>query len=47
MAKVGFARVNSVGQSLDAQRKKLCDSEKLFEEKRSGTTDTRPQLNNA
>ena len=44
MAKVGYARVSSVGQSLDVQREKLCDCDKLFEEKRSGTTDARPQL---
>lgn len=44
MAKVGYARVSSVGQSLDVQREKLNDCNKLFEEKRSGTTDARPQL---
>ncbi|WP_420011575.1 recombinase family protein [Tateyamaria sp.] len=44
MAKVGYARVSSVGQSLDVQREKLADCDKLFEEKRSGTTDARPQL---
>lgn len=44
MAKVGYARVRSVGQSLDVQREKLADCDKLFEEKRSGTTDARPQL---
>ncbi|WP_424930558.1 recombinase family protein [Amaricoccus tamworthensis] len=44
MAKVGYARVSSVGQSLDVQRGKLSDCDKLFEEKRSGTTDARPQL---
>ena len=44
MAKVGYARVSSVGQSLDVQRDKLNDCDKLFEEKRSGTTDTRPML---
>lgn len=44
MAKVGYARVSSVGQSLDVQREKLAGCEKLFEEKRSGTTDARPQL---
>ena len=38
MAKVGYARVRSVGQFLEIQR------EKLFEEKCSGTTDARPQL---
>lgn len=44
MAKVGYARVSSVGQSLDVQREKLGDCDRLFEEKRSGTTDARPQL---
>jgi len=44
MAKVGYARVSSVGQSLDVQREKLSACEKLFEEKRSGTTDARPML---
>ena len=44
MAKVGYARVSSVGQSLDVQREKLCDCDRLFEEKRSGTTDARPQF---
>ncbi len=45
MAKVGYARVSSVGQSVDVQREKLSDCDKLFEEKRSGGTDARPQLN--
>ncbi|OED47397.1 resolvase [Rhodobacteraceae bacterium (ex Bugula neritina AB1)] len=44
MAKVGYARVSSVGQSLVVQREKLDGCDKLFEEKRSGTTDARPQL---
>ena len=44
MAKVGYARVSSVGQSLDIQREKLSDCDKIFEEKRSGTTDARPML---
>ena len=44
MAKVGYARVSSVGQSLDVQQEKLRDCDKLFEEKRSGTTDARSQL---
>jgi len=44
MAKVGYARVSSVGQSLDIQREKLGECDKLFEEKRSGTTDARPML---
>lgn len=44
MPKVGYARVSSVGQSLDIQREKLGECDKLFEEKRSGTTDARPML---
>lgn len=44
MAKVGYARVSSVGQSLDVQREKLRNCDKLFQKKRSGTTDARPQL---
>jgi DNA invertase Pin-like site-specific DNA recombinase len=44
MAKVGYARVSSVGQSLDVQREKLRTCDKLFEEKRSGITDARPML---
>ncbi len=44
MAKVGYARVSSVGQSLDVQLEKLGHCDKLFQEKRSGTTDARPML---
>lgn len=44
MAKVGYARVSSVGQSLDVQIEKFSTCDKLFEEKRSGATDARPQL---
>ena len=44
MAKVGYARVSSVGQSLDVQIEKLSTCDKLFEEKRSRATDARPQL---
>jgi len=44
MAKVGYARVSSVGQSLDVQLEKLNNCDKLFEEKRSGTTNDRPML---
>ncbi|WP_282153371.1 recombinase family protein [Ruegeria atlantica] len=39
------ARVSSVGQSLDVQCERLTSCDKLFEEKRSGATDARPQLN--
>jgi DNA invertase Pin-like site-specific DNA recombinase len=46
MAVVGYARVSSLGQSLDVQREKLKGAgvEKLFEEKKSGVDDKRPQL---
>ena len=46
MATVGYARVSSVGQSLDVQLSKLskygCDT--IYQEKRSGTTADRPEL---
>lgn len=41
---VGYARVSSVGQSLDVQREKLKHCSKIFEEKKSGTTTQRPAL---
>lgn len=44
MAKVRYTRVSSVRQSLGVMREKLSECDKLFEEKRSGTTDARPQL---
>jgi DNA invertase Pin-like site-specific DNA recombinase len=44
MALIGYARVSSVGQSLDIQRDKLQHCDKLFEEKRTGTSDARPRL---
>jgi len=46
MAKVGYARVSSVGQSLDIQIDKLKASgcEKIYQEKRSGVTADRPEL---
>ena len=44
MALIGYARVSSVGQSLDVQREKLKHCEKVFEEKRSGMSDSRPIL---
>ena len=47
MALIGYARVSSIGQSLDLQREQLVAAgcEKVFEEKRSGTTtDGRDQL---
>ncbi len=46
MTVIGYARVSSVGQSLDIQLKKLksaaCD--KIFKEKGSGTTAARPEF---
>lgn len=44
MARVGYARVSSVGQNLDVQREKLRHCDKLFQETQSGTVGTRPQL---
>ena len=44
MSVVGYARVSSVGQSLDVQLDKLKDCDKLFKEKRTGTSNTRPRL---
>ncbi len=44
MALVGYARVSSVGQSLAVQREKLYLCDKLFQEKKSGASSTRPQL---
>jgi len=42
MTQVGYARVSSVGQSLDVQLDKLSDCNKIFKEKKSGTTAERP-----
>ena len=44
MAIVGYARVSSVGQSLDVQLHKLKDCDKIFQEKRTGTSDQRTRL---
>ncbi|MGZ8219539.1 recombinase family protein [Methylomagnum sp.] len=44
MATIGYARVSTVGQSLDVQPQKLRDCDKVFQEKRTGTTAERPQL---
>jgi len=50
MAKIGYARVSSTGQDLTVQLDKLrsycCTAEDgiIFQEKRSGTTDNRPEL---
>ena len=41
---VGYARVSSVGQSLQVQLDKLSNCDKIFQERKSGTTDRRPRL---
>jgi len=38
MARVGYARVSSTGQSLEVQLAKLADCDRLYQEKCSGTT---------
>jgi DNA invertase Pin-like site-specific DNA recombinase len=44
MALVGYARVSSVGQSLDVQLDKLKHCHKVFQEKKSGASGKRPRL---
>ncbi|MDQ3399120.1 MAG: recombinase family protein [Deinococcota bacterium] len=44
MALIGYARVSSVGQSLDVQLDKLRACDKVFQEKKSGTSNQRPRL---
>ena len=44
MAVIGYARVSSVGQTLAVQLEKLAPCDRIFQETRSGTSDTRPQL---
>jgi DNA invertase Pin-like site-specific DNA recombinase len=44
MALVGYARVSSVGQSLDVQLDKLAHCDKIFQEKTSWTSAIRPRL---
>ena len=44
MAIVGYARVSSVGQSLDVQLSKLQHCDKTYQEKQSGTNSYRPKL---
>jgi DNA invertase Pin-like site-specific DNA recombinase len=44
MALVGYARVSSVGQTLDVQLDKLNHCDKIFQEKATGVSDKRPRL---
>ena len=44
MALVGYARVSSVGQSLDVQLDKLKHCDKIYQEKKSGASGKRPRL---
>ena len=44
MARIGYARVSSVGQSLEVQLAKLTDCDKIYQEKRSGASLKRPRL---
>lgn len=44
MALVGYARVSSVGQSLDVQLGKLQHCDKIYQEKKSGMAGKRPRL---
>jgi len=44
MARVGYARVSSVGQSLAVQLDKLSTCDKTYQEKRSGSGGKRPSL---
>lgn len=42
--RVGYARVSTTEQSIDAQLERLADCEKVFHEKLSGKKDDRPEL---
>lgn len=44
MAFIGYARVSSVGQTLDVQLDKLKHCDKVFQEKKSGASGKRPRL---
>lgn len=44
MALIGYARVSSVGQTLDVQLDKLKHCKKVFQEKKSGASGKRPRL---
>lgn len=45
MADIGYARVSSVGQSLEVQLDKLQQCDKIFQEKKSAASGKRPRLN--
>ena len=47
MAVIGYARVSSVGQSLDVQLSKLKHCDKVFQEKKSGLDSNRSELTKA
>ncbi len=44
MSLIGYARVSSLGQSLDVQLDKLEHCDKIFQEKKSGTSNKRSRL---
>jgi DNA invertase Pin-like site-specific DNA recombinase len=44
MARIGYARVSSVGQSLESQLDKLMHCDRIYQEKRSGSMLKRPRL---
>ena len=44
MALIGYARVSSVGQSLEVQLDKLKHCDKIYQEKKSGASGKRPRL---
>ncbi len=44
MARIGYARVSSAGQSLEVQLGKLTHCDRIYQEKRSGSLGKRPRL---
>ncbi len=44
MPLIGYARVSSIGQNLEIQQDKLSHCKKLFQEKHSASSGSRPQL---
>jgi len=44
MARIGYAWVSSIGQSVAVQLDKLTSCDKIYEEKKSGATGQRPRL---